>query len=481
LRLMNAKGFLYLANWVVAGAVFSWLISFYGCASIGSPLGGSKDSLPPVLVKALPENFTPNFKAKTITLNFDEYVEVANVFEKLIINPPLEKFPLVDRKLRTVTIRIKDTLEPNTTYSWRFDDVIKDVNEGNPFGNYTYVFSTGPTFDSASFSGRVIGAQTGRPDSTLIVVLHRNLSDTAIEKLKPRYITKLDSSGVFRFDYLAPGRYNVFALKDEGMKRYTDSTIPFAFHSEVIEVSDSTSPVEMLFFQAKQLPETQPSPSPDEKEGKNKEEEKPKNLLVRQSQDIQGNHDIMEDYKVQFNSPVQTFDSTLLVFTDTLYKPLPYNIKLDSTGTNLIISHAWKLETYYSLIFKKGFATDSTGRSFSKEDTILFRTKGEADYGLLKIQFSGLQPELNPVLQFYESDKLIRSQPLSGNTFLEKLFKPGSYNIRILLDKNKNGVWDTGDYYTKLQPERTLSIEQKISVKGNWENEYDIALIPDNP
>lgn len=473
---MKFKGFLPLSFLLATATLFSWALSLYSCASIGSPLGGPRDSLPPVLVKAFPENFTPNFKVRTITLNFDEYVELADVFQKLTINPPLEKFPLVSRKLRTVTIKLKDTLEKNTTYSWRFDDVIKDVNEGNPFGDYTYVFSTGPTFDSASFSGRVMSAQTGRPDSTLIVLLHNNLSDTAVLKLKPRYVTRLDSSGVFHFEYLAPGKYNVFALKDEGMKRYTDSTIPFAFANEVIEVGNNTPPVEMLFFSAK-APQPKETPAVETKEKKDEKEEKPKALMVRQSPDIQGNHDILADYMVQFSSPVQSFDSSLVLFTDTLYRPQrPYTIRLDSSHTNLVISHKWKLETFYSLIFKKGFATDSAGKAFPKEDTIVFSTKGEADYGLLKIQFTGLKFEENPVLQFFDGDKLLRSQPLTTNTFLEKLFKPGTYEIRILLDGNKNGIWDTGDYYTRRQPERVLSVSQKISVKGNWENEYSIDL-----
>ncbi len=481
LRLMNKNSYRGLISCLLGGALVSWMLSIYGCASIGAPMGGPKDSLPPVLEKANPLNFTPNFNAKTITLEFDEFVDVANVFEKLIINPPLNKFPVVERKLRTVTIRIKDTLEKNTTYSWRFDDVIKDVNEGNPFGNYTYVFSTGPTFDSATFSGRVIGAQTGKVDSTLIVVLHRDLSDTAIVKTKPRYVTKLDSAGVFRFSYLAPGRYNVFALKDEGMKRYSDSSIPFAFHNEVVEVSENTPPVKMLYFVAKERVPEKPSGTEsvvEKKEGETQDKDKkPQTLSVRLSQESQGSHDILKDLHLQFNRPVKTIDSSLIVLTDTNYRAQrQVSVKLDSSGKELIISHPWKLGMEYLMIFKKGFAFDSAGLTSKQDDTLQVRAKGESDYGLLKIQFSGLNTEDNPVLQFVENNNIYKSVPLTSNTFLDRLFKPGQYELRILFDLNKNGIWDTGDYYTRRQPEQTIDLGQKITVRGNWDNELDVTV-----
>jgi hypothetical protein len=474
---MNKKALQQFLVWLVGGTAMAALYGSYGCASIGSPTGGAKDTIAPTLVKALPENYTPNFKSKTITLNFDEYVELNSVFEKLIINPPLDKFPLIDRKLRTVNIRIKDTLEPNTTYSWRFDDVIRDVNEGNPLADFTYVFSTGPNFDSANFSGRVLDAETGKIDSTLIVMLHRDLSDTAVAKLKPRYVTKLDGKGFFRFTYLAPGTYNVFALKDEGMKRYTDSTMLFAFHDSTIVVSENTTPVEMLFFRAKE-PESQvagapadpATPKPVGEEG----DKKPRNLLIR---NVSGPHDILEDLSLQLSSPAVSFDSSLVIFSDTLGKPITgYTIGPDTSGKHIVISHAWKLETWYQLIFKPGFATDSTGKTLAKEDTLRFQTKAERDYGALKMEFAGLDFEQNPLLQWMTAGKIVKTIPLTGPSYINKLFVPGDYEIRIVLDANKNGKWDTGDYWTKRQPERTLAITKRINIRGNWENEFTIDV-----
>ncbi|HSK13799.1 MAG TPA: Ig-like domain-containing protein [Phnomibacter sp.] len=475
---MKNGPFSILACWLLGGWAIALLWGTYGCASIGAPTGGPKDTIPPELVRVVPENFTPNFKSKTIVFNFSEYVELNQVFEKLIINPPLDKFPQVDRKLSTVTVRIKDTLEPNTTYSWRFDGVIRDVNEGNPLGDLTYVFSTGPDFDSAAFSGRVISAETGKVDTTLLVILHRDLSDTAVKKLKPRYVTKLDGKGFFRFNYLAPGRYNVFALKDDGMKRYSDSTNPFAFHNDVIEVSDDTPPVEMLFFTVDGEVKSKEKDEAAEEAAKKREEEAAKRpIQVRPEFSSGGTHDMLQDLTLQLSKPLADFDSSLVFFGDTTFKPLgPFRIFPDSLGKTLTVSFNWKLDTWYQLIFPKESMTDSAGKALAKSDTIRFKTKGESDYGSVKIELDGLDFEKNPVLIMLEANKIYKRIPLTGRVFTDKLFKPGEYEIRLLLDDNKNGKWDTGDYNTKRQPERNLDIPQKITVRGNWENEFKIDI-----
>src|SRR3954465_15192650 len=83
------------------------------CANIIPPTGGPRDSLPPVLVTATPKDSTLQFKTNKITLSFDEYVQVDNPTENLVIWPNPKVQPVISSKLRTVTIMLKDTLEPN--------------------------------------------------------------------------------------------------------------------------------------------------------------------------------------------------------------------------------------------------------------------------------------------------------------------------------------------------------------------------------
>ena len=112
------------------------------------------------------------------------------------------------------------------------------MNEGNILKNFTYVFSTGNYIDSLRYSGRVIMAYTGKPDSTLIALLHDKLYDSAVAYERPRYITRLDSSGNFTFAHIRPGIYALFALKDEsGSHEYTSKGQIFAFADSPVDLS----------------------------------------------------------------------------------------------------------------------------------------------------------------------------------------------------------------------------------------------------
>src|SRR3954471_18442060 len=138
------------------------------CANIIPPTGGPRDSLPPVLLTATPKDSALQFKTNRITLSFDEYVQVDNPTENVVIWPNPKIQPEITSKLRVVTIRLKDTLEPNTTYTINFGRSLKDINEGNTDSAFHYVFSTGTKLDNKKVSGKVTLAQTGKIDSTLI-------------------------------------------------------------------------------------------------------------------------------------------------------------------------------------------------------------------------------------------------------------------------------------------------------------------------
>ncbi len=100
-----------------------------GCANIIPPSGGPRDTTPPVLLFVTPADSTRNFDKDRIVFEFDEYVELQDIPANLIVSPTPLVNPQVNRKLKTVTVRLKDSLEENTTYSINFGKSIVDYNE----------------------------------------------------------------------------------------------------------------------------------------------------------------------------------------------------------------------------------------------------------------------------------------------------------------------------------------------------------------
>ena len=135
-----------------------------------------------------------NFSGNKITLTFNEYIEVKEAQTNILVSPFPKKNPEINYRLKTVTVKLKDTLQPNTTYSINFGKAIVDVNEGNPLGNFTYIFSTGAAIDSLQLTGTVQIAETGKVDSTLLILLYRNATDSTVQKTKPNLLTILNQN-----------------------------------------------------------------------------------------------------------------------------------------------------------------------------------------------------------------------------------------------------------------------------------------------
>ena len=192
------------------------------CAKRGSITGGLKDTLAPVLKYSSPKNFSTDFKATEIILTFDEYVKLKNTNKQLIISPPMKHEPVIlpTTASREITIKIIDTLQPNTTYSMNFGQSIADNNEGNPLNQFKYVFSTGSYIDSLSIGGRIKDAYEKNADNFVSVMLYEvndKFNDSAVYKEFPRYITNtLDSLQTFKLENLKAGKYLLVALKDKG-------------------------------------------------------------------------------------------------------------------------------------------------------------------------------------------------------------------------------------------------------------------------
>ena len=197
------------------------LIILFGCAKRGTPTGGPKDSIPPILVNASPKLNSTNFDSEEIRLTFDEWVKLDKVQDQLIISPPLEKSSYEIKPLSGVTkkvfLKFLDSLAPETTYTINFGNSIQDNNENNPLTFFSYTFSTGETIDSLYIRGNTKDAFSQESDEFISLQLYRVDSlfkDSIIFKDKPTYISNTLDSTNYKFQNLKEGKYLLIALKD---------------------------------------------------------------------------------------------------------------------------------------------------------------------------------------------------------------------------------------------------------------------------
>ena len=447
-----------------------------GCANIIPPTGGDRDSLPPLLLKVTPPDSTKGFNTKKITFTFDEYIDQPqDIFKNLMVSPNYSTIPGVETKLRTLTVTLKDTLEPNTTYYLNFGDAIKDFNEGNVLHNFSYIFTTGDTFDTLQLSGKVVLAETGGIDSTLVVMLFKNGADSAVQNDRARYITKLDGKGNFRFLYLPEGTYYIYVMDER--KMYSEKSL-FAFSDSAIQVKPDAAPVTLYAFREEKEQQASAG-SLINFTGGNRPGAKPDERRLKFSTNLSANvQDLLGSFNINFEQPLRNFDSTKLrLSTDSAFNPVAASWQIDSLNKKLTLKPDWKESTLYNLILERDFAEDSSGRKLLKTDTISFTTKKLTDYGSLKVSFTNIDLSKNPVLQFSQGGQVIKTFPLNSAELNQPLFNPGEYELSILYDANKNGRWDPGKFFEgRKQPELVKPLNKKITVRSNWDNEFEITL-----
>ena len=206
-------------NITLFGSLIAAVLLTNGCANIGALNGGTKDTTPPRIITARSTpNYQTNFKKQTVRLVFDEYIKLEDVFNQVVVSPPLNERPVVESKdSRSVILTFgkDEILRENATYTVNFGTAVKDLNEGNVAKNLRFVFSTGDKIDSLSVVGKIVDAVSGQPVEGALLMLYDNFSDTVVRKTKPFYFAKTEKDGIARIENVKEGRFKAFALVDK--------------------------------------------------------------------------------------------------------------------------------------------------------------------------------------------------------------------------------------------------------------------------
>ncbi len=517
-----------------------FVLVLVSCAKRGSITGGDKDTIAPVLKASFPKNLTTNFNGKEIKLVFDEYVKLKNVNKQLIISPPMKNQPdiLPYNASKVITIKIKDTLKPNTTYSFNFGQSIEDNNEANPYSQFKYVFSTGTYIDSLKINVKVKDALEKKVANFVSIMLYEvneKFNDSTIYKETPRYITNtLDSLKVVQIENIKAGKYLLVALKDNGNNKFNPKTDKIGFQKQYITIPNDTI-FELALFKEKlpfkAIKPTQESanrllmgyegnpkgakvtvkngaeiipsivtqfPKKDSlqvwfkpikadslhvavSKDKFKEDftvklKKQKADTLSISAEFTGNLPLREKFTLNSNIPLLNFDKSKISIKNKDSLAVDFTIENDEFHQKLLLNFKKEPLEKYQISFLPGALTDF----YEKQNTTLkytIATKNSSDYGNLKVILEHVK-KFPVIVELTDKEgKVIATEYTEKNNIVEFLaVEPAVYTLRIIYDDNKNGIWDTGSYIEKRQTEEVIYFPKEIDVRANWDVEQPFEL-----
>lgn len=178
------------------------------------------------------------------------------------------------------------------------------------------------------------------------------------------------------------------------------------------------------------------------------------------------------------NHPVREVNSKLMtLYNDSTVVPQPLAFNGNTAKNNFESAINWVEEEQYRLQIFPGAFTDIFGlTNDTLEQNITIRPS--TAFGTVTIRLSGLPDAEYFILQLVDDKEAVfRQTTFSGDTTAYFSFlQPGTYRLKLIDDRNRNGRWDEGDYLTKRQPETVRYYDEKIPVRANWDVELKWAI-----
>lgn len=177
--------------------------------------------------------------------------------------------------------------------------------------------------------------------------------------------------------------------------------------------------------------------------------------------------------QIKFNHPIQHASAnSIVLYAHSRKTNFKEAFFIDSIRKNFIFKFPFLPDSSYRLFIPPNTFTDIFGLT---NDSLLldFKTQEEKYYGTLKLNLKmkfgpeyllQLINEKGDAFDYATSDKSI---------FTYSFLPPGSYKLKIIYDKNKDGKWTTGNYSEKKKPETVIYYPGAVTIRSNWDLELD--------
>jgi len=172
--------------------------------------------------------------------------------------------------------------------------------------------------------------------------------------------------------------------------------------------------------------------------------------------------------KLKANTPLVAISSEKIsvVTKDSLAIDFVAQINTKENAAQIVFDK--QEEQLYSITLRNGALTDYLSNT---NDSIVYRqqVKPIADFASLNLTLDNADEFPLLIELIDEKFKVVKQVYLEANApVFFKHITPGKYFIRLIMDQNKNKIWDPGNFLDKLAPEKVVYYPSIIELRANW-------------
>ena len=476
--------------------VFVLVIIFHSCANQQPPSGGEVDKSPPKLEIIEPPDGTINFKGKSISIKFDEYVDRRSFRDALFISPKPKGELTYNWSGKEVEVSFSQNLEQNRTYVFTIGKSLRDVKAGNELTSpISFAISTGDIIEKGEISGKIYDYSftTGQNEiyKDLFLAAYKfKKEDINPEKDEPDFITQSDNAGNYKFTNLPMGLFRVFCINDFDKNFLFDKGFDdIGVTNQDILIGDSTkiSKVDFLmnlvpsYFTKYELPFL---------------DAEKKKVSISQSIFNKYIAGLISDSTGFIYSSFKNNDVNVSVFPKIFlyFKNSPFtgfeiidNISLTDTNKSIKypLSFQWVNDSILELspaskLPYSQFVSLNADFTKTKRNTgmsVKFQTIDERKSALVKADISNIDSISSTYLFFLNAEQPYQYRYLKADWGLQELnitTPEGKYWVFTFTDLNGDGFLNMGNYYPFVPCEKFYFFTEPLTFKFLWDNKLTI-------
>lgn len=177
------------------------------------------------------------------------------------------------------------------------------------------------------------------------------------------------------------------------------------------------------------------------------------------------------------DEPLARFDTSgvhLRLIVDSTETEAPYLLEpLPGRDFSFRLMGEWRPGQQYVIVVDSAAMTSVFGHRNRRMEQ-KFNIAKDDEFGSFFVNVQGLDGDTTAIVELLDGrGKVVRRcrAPQGRADFF--YLKPGDYYLRLLLDRDGDGMWTTGEFETGLPPEEVYYNPAKFNVRARWDIEQD--------